>query len=411
MKRGSSGYSFVCGVKKEVGMTSHDVVNRVRKILGERRVGHAGTLDPAASGVLIVCAGPATRLVNYFVGHDKKYIARIQFGASTETDDAQGKIVREADVPDCVLHARFAEDYLRGLTGKQKQMPPVYSALKVGGKKACDEARRGCVIELSPRDIEVFDAKLLGVGVADIMCGRECVAGAMEAGRAQGAGGVQTAIDAQGANGASSECAGATGAGGAQGVTDVQGTCASVHGEDTDVQSAGNEQVAQAPYWDVEFHVSAGTYVRALARDIGLGVGSVAHLSALERTCVGALSLHDCASLDVLEREGAKICIDPVLILGMRVTFLDDEMASKVDNGGFLPESLKLCEMSTNKLKQNICLCTSGVVLSEARPADAEKIAVVSNNKLKAIYYYDAKIGKFKPDCVFSLGVLRGACL
>ena len=93
-KRGQSGLSLIVGVDKPSGMSSHDVVNRVRRIFGERRVGHTGTLDPLASGVLCVCVGPATRLDNYMVGHDKHYRVRIAFGVGTDTDDVDGEPVK-----------------------------------------------------------------------------------------------------------------------------------------------------------------------------------------------------------------------------------------------------------------------------------------------------------------------------
>ena len=349
-KRGSSGLSFVCGVNKPCGLTSHDVVNRTRRIFGERRVGHAGTLDPAASGVMLVCVGPATRLSNFFVGHDKKYIARINFGSSTDTDDAQGQITRTAKVPACVLDENFAREYLAGILGAQKQLPPVYSALKVGGKKACDEARRGRVIDLKARDIEVFGAKLLEIG--------------------------------EGAQVRAQESA-----------------------------QENDQENAQVPFWLVEFHVSSGTYIRALARDIGLGVGSVAHLGALERISLGRLSLRDCATLDALEREGVSACIDPVNLLGYRVAFLHGDQAKAVQNGVFLPADTQLFHARFGSLTQNACVCTSGVVLSEKPPQEGEKISVVAENKLCAIYSYSGRAQKFKPECVFSVGVSRGACL
>lgn len=361
-KRGSSGLSFVCGVNKPCGLTSHDVVNRTRRIFGERRVGHAGTLDPAASGVMLVCVGPATRLSNFFVGHDKKYIARINFGSSTDTDDAQGQITRTAKVPACVLDENFAREYLAGILGAQKQLPPVYSALKVGGKKACDEARRGRVIDLKARDIEVFGAKLLEIGEGAQVRAQES---AQE--------------------------------------NDQENAL-----ENAQVRAQENTQV---PFWLVEFHVSSGTYIRALARDIGLGVGSVAHLGALERISLGRLSLRDCATLDALEREGVSACIDPVNLLGYRVAFLHGDQAKAVQNGVFLPADTQLFHARFGSLTQSACVCTSGVVLSEKPPQEGEKISVVAENKLCAIYSYSGRAQKFKPECVFSVGVSRGACL
>ena len=93
-RREASGYSLVIGVDKPAGMTSHDVVDRIRRIYGERRVGHTGTLDPAATGALAVCVGPATRLDRFLVGHRKEYEFTVVFGAATDTDDAQGRVFR-----------------------------------------------------------------------------------------------------------------------------------------------------------------------------------------------------------------------------------------------------------------------------------------------------------------------------
>ncbi len=166
-KRGTTDLSLMVAVDKPSGMTSHDVVNRVRRIFGERRVGHTGTLDPLASGVLPVCIGPATRLDHYLVGHDKSYVVSIVFGAATDTDDAEGAVIRTGEVPDEVFDPFFASAFVASLVGKSKQLPPVYSAIKVGGKKACDEARRGRIIDLTPRDIEVSSAELLGIWGAD----------------------------------------------------------------------------------------------------------------------------------------------------------------------------------------------------------------------------------------------------
>ena len=161
MKRGSSGHSLVVGVDKPAGMSSHDVVNRCRSIFGERRVGHAGTLDPAATGVLPILVGPATRLDDYLSGHDKRYLAWISFGAATDTDDAEGEVIRSGAVPAELLDEDFAADFVAGLVGARKQMPPAYSAIKVAGERSYDRARAGKIIEMEPRNIEVKEARLL----------------------------------------------------------------------------------------------------------------------------------------------------------------------------------------------------------------------------------------------------------
>lgn len=167
VKRGLSGLSLVVGVNKPAGMSSHDVVNRCRSIFGERRVGHTGTLDPMATGVLPICVGPATRLGAYLTGHDKRYRVSIAFGAGTDTDDAAGTVVRTGEVPDRVLDPEFAAAFVASLVGRRKQMPPAYSAIKVNGKKSYEAARAGNIIDLAPRDIEVYDARLLGVHEGD----------------------------------------------------------------------------------------------------------------------------------------------------------------------------------------------------------------------------------------------------
>ena len=163
MKRGESGLCGILAIDKPSGMTSHDVVNRVRRATGERRVGHAGTLDPAATGLLVVCVGPAARLTTYLTGHDKSYRATIVFGAATTTDDAEGEVVRTADVPVELNDPAFAEEVLAGLVGEHDQVPPAFSAVKRDGKRAYEVARKGGQVELEARRVRIDDARLLGV--------------------------------------------------------------------------------------------------------------------------------------------------------------------------------------------------------------------------------------------------------
>ena len=224
MKRGTTDLCLVLAVDKPSGMTSHDVVSRARRIFGEKRIGHTGTLDPLASGVLPLCVGPATRLDQFLTGHDKSYVVSVVFGAATDTDDCDGEVIRTGVVPDEVFDPFFASVFVGGLVGKSKQLPPVYSAIKVGGTKACDAARKGRVIDLAPRDIEVYSAELLGIGGAD---------------------------------------------------------------------------GAEPARWDIAFKVSKGTYIRALARDIGHSLGCPAHVGALRRTAAGAIGIADCVTLEV----------------------------------------------------------------------------------------------------------------
>jgi tRNA pseudouridine55 synthase len=150
-------------VDKPAGMTSHDVVSAVRRSTGEGRVGHAGTLDPAATGVLVVLLGPATRLAPFLTAAEKAYDARIAFGTQTETDDAEGTPVRVVPVPDTLADPEYARSALQQLIGAHDQLPPAYSAVKRGGVVAHRAARAGEPLSLEPRRIEIVEARLHGV--------------------------------------------------------------------------------------------------------------------------------------------------------------------------------------------------------------------------------------------------------
>jgi tRNA pseudouridine55 synthase len=144
-------------------MTSHDVVARIRRATGEGRVGHAGTLDPDATGLLVVLIGPYTRLEPYLSAAEKAYDARIAFGAETDTDDASGEVLRSAPVGGECFDPVHAARVLASFMGASLQTPPAYSAIKVAGRTAHRAARAGEALELAPRPIEVFEATLRGV--------------------------------------------------------------------------------------------------------------------------------------------------------------------------------------------------------------------------------------------------------
>src|SRR5665648_353727 len=135
-RRGATDLSGILAVDKPSGITSHDVVAAVRRATGERRVGHAGTLDPVATGLLTILVGPATRLEPYLSGHDKTYVATIAFGTSTDTDDADGAVIQTVPVPGDVIDPDAASRLLASFTGEQLQVPPAYSAIKRGGQVA-----------------------------------------------------------------------------------------------------------------------------------------------------------------------------------------------------------------------------------------------------------------------------------
>lgn len=167
----------VCGilnVDKPEGWTSHDVVARVRRLSGQRRVGHAGTLDPFATGVLLVCLGQATRISEYLMDQPKRYHAIVRFGVSTDTYDATGRVVQETDrVPEDLA---VIEALLPQFTGRILQTPPPYSALKVAGQPAYRRARHGEAVELEPRPVQIYELKVLSWVPPDleleVLCGK-----------------------------------------------------------------------------------------------------------------------------------------------------------------------------------------------------------------------------------------------
>ena len=145
----------ILNINKPCGWTSHDVVARVRRVAGERRVGHAGTLDPLAEGVLPVLVGRATRLADYIQAQPKTYVATIALGTATTTDDAEGSVVASAPVP------AFDAAVLEPFRGEIQQMPPAHSALKVDGQRAYAVARRGGAVKLEPRRVMIYDLRIL----------------------------------------------------------------------------------------------------------------------------------------------------------------------------------------------------------------------------------------------------------
>ena len=145
-------------VDKPQGFTSHDVVAKIRKIIGTKKVGHTGTLDPMATGVLVVCVGAATKLVEYFTAKDKIYEAKIKLGIKTDTADITGNIIETSDIN--VIRSISEEkirEVIKTFIGKQKQVPPMYSSIKVNGMKLYEYARKGIEVKIEPRDIEIFD--------------------------------------------------------------------------------------------------------------------------------------------------------------------------------------------------------------------------------------------------------------
>lgn len=255
-------------VDKELGITSHDVVARARRILGTRKVGHAGTLDPAASGVLVLGVGRATRLLGYLSGHDKTYRATIRLGQATTTDDAEGEPLESVVDPSRLTSAQIS-DAVAALTGQLDQVPSAVSAIKVDGRRAYARVRAGEQVELAARPVVVRRFDVL----------REAACG---------------------------------------------------------------------PFRDVEVEVecSAGTYVRALARDLGAALGVGGHVTALRRTVSGrfdescAASLPDARALEpealaLLRAQtwGRLVPIGAALQLSFPSVQVDAQEAARVRSG------------------------------------------------------------------------------
>ena len=153
-------------INKEKGCTSHDVVYKVKKLFG-KKVGHTGTLDPNATGVLPVLIGKGTELSQFLINHDKKYVATIELGIKTDTADVEGKVVEEKEVDEAVLTKEYVNCVLQKMIGKQKQVPPMYSAIKINGKKLYEYARSGKTVDVPEREIEIYDLKLLNIDVRE----------------------------------------------------------------------------------------------------------------------------------------------------------------------------------------------------------------------------------------------------
>jgi tRNA pseudouridine55 synthase len=242
-------------VDKPAGMTSHDVVGRCRRIFGTRRVGHAGTLDPMATGVLVIGVERATKILGLLTAASKSYAATVRLGQTTSTEDAEGELlhhVSAAHLTDSVIAAAMA-----GLRGDVMQVPSAVSAIKVDGRRAYRLVREGQAVELEARPVRIDRFEALGV-------------------RRQGD------------------------------LIDV----------------------------DVEVDCSSGTYVRALARDLGAALGVGGHLTSLRRTRVGRFGLDQALSLDELaERPRLSLTLDEACLLMFARRDLTSEEADAAGHG------------------------------------------------------------------------------
>jgi tRNA pseudouridine55 synthase len=158
IKEGRGDIAGILNVDKPTGLTSHDVVAKIRKASGLRKVGHAGTLDPAASGVLLICLGQATRVTQFLMEGRKRYDAEIRLGVATDTGDSEGKVIRR--VPEVNTNQHEVEEALSRFKGCIEQIPPMHSALKHKGTALYRLARQGIEVERRPRPVEIYDLRL-----------------------------------------------------------------------------------------------------------------------------------------------------------------------------------------------------------------------------------------------------------
>ncbi len=251
-------------VDKPAGLTSHDVVARLRKLLGIRRIGHAGTLDPMATGVLVCGVHRATKLLGHLPLEPKVYRATVRLGESTSTDDAEGERTGGADT--CTVDEQAILAGIAALTGAIEQVPSAVSAVKVDGERAYALARAGRQVQLAARPVTVSGFELLAL------------------------------------------------------------------------RRGANTRGDQVIDLDVRVECSGGTYIRALARDLGGALGVGGHLTALRRTGVGPFGLHSARTLDELaERSDLTVGLDEAVAAAFPHRAVDAEQAGVLAHGGRLP--------------------------------------------------------------------------
>ena len=257
-------------IDKPESITSFKAVAAIRRLSGEKRVGHTGTLDPMATGVLPIFIGRATALSSYLSDADKKYTAKIKLGIETDTCDITGNIIATSSVN---VTDEDINSILKKFEGKSLQQPPIYSAIKKNGIRLYELARKGETVEIPKREIEIYSLKLI------------------------------SAL------------------------------------EDSE--------------FIIEAHVSKGTYIRSLARDIGLALGTHATLSTLRRTATSGFDISKCVPLDSLTSDNIKDNILPeeTALSAFREVNVTEKQAIRFCNGGQLDiDRLKLTNFSDNEL-------------------------------------------------------------
>jgi tRNA pseudouridine55 synthase len=276
-------------VDKPSGWTSHDAVARCRKVFHQRRVGHAGTLDPDATGILLIGLGRATRLLQFLVGLPKSYTAEVVLGVATTTLDAAGEVTGQWEMGHVTLaEARAAA---ASLTGTLAQVPPMVSAIHVGGRRLHELARAGVEVEREARTVVVTRFDVTGF------------AGAAATGRRAGPDGSDRAGAAATGPGATPDGPGPT----------------------------------RGPVLAIEVDCSSGTYIRSLAADLGAALGGGAHLRKLRRTAVGPWTLADAMPLDDVSPE--RVLPPAAALAGLPSLIAPEALIAAIGHGKVLDRS------------------------------------------------------------------------
>ena len=305
LRQSSVQVNGILNIAKPAGMTSHDVVDRVRQMSGQRRVGHAGTLDPSATGVLVVCLGQATRVAEYLMASNKVYRAQIRLGVNTDTHDAEGEVTATAEVNVREEEVRKA---LASFVGFIQQVPPMYSALKREGTPLYKLARRGITVERDPRSVVIHDIELLRW---------------------------------------------------------------------------------TPPLLTIQVKCSPGTYIRALARDLGQKLGCGAHLQSLTRLASGHFTLEKAVSLDELAeafaQENRQEFIHPIdeALLDFEPMVVDAQAEKRIHHGQQIQAPPQVGGEDERELRR----------------------AYSSKGELIAILRHDPQTGHWQPKKVFKLEI------
>lgn len=262
-------------INKPKGITSFAAVSKIKRVAHQKRVGHTGTLDPMATGVLPILLDRATALSSLMLDADKRYIAKIKLGITTDTEDITGKVLTEKAVD---ITPEDLSKALSHFTGKLKQRPPMFSALKKDGVRLYELARKGQILEIPERDIEIFEIKQLSP-----LC---------------------------------DNC------------------------------------------FEIEVHVSKGTYIRSLARDIGEYLGCGATLTELSRTYASGFDISDCTDLENITEQNIEnyILDEEIAVKHLRKVNVTENQAVRFCNGGQLDfERLKIDSLQENELVRVKC--------------------------------------------------------